>query len=589
MTLTLQGPPVQTPFLDTAKTYPAFPWMKWFQTVQQAVNANDFSGSGDLGAQINAAIANGIRNLQIPDGDYTVTTPIIINKPAFIQLGIGTITFQMPDQGTAKGAITISSDDVTIEGRGAGTVFTQPNGQNIQTAIFLGAHQNISFRKFKGDWNDVNLTNASGFYDFLRSSAGSADLMVYDCQFTRCGDRAIDFRGANRVWIVDNYFFKTGLFTLQLPSAGNSISVDVDGLVQSTDVWLVHNLVEEHGDSFAAAHALRVHIMGNTIRGAADFGNTPTPFESGIDATGNVDCEIIGNHLINVAGAQLSISNFPVGPTSYISRNQVVKGNTFTANTSAGGLPATDPRLTFATESAVGQAENIIINGNAFDGVRVSIESVKGFSINDNIFNDVLSSLASGVAISIDQDAVGGRGITADFSIQDNLFLSDNGSLTTTCFVNSRVTTPGQVIYNGNLQDSSVPNGFTSATPIPSANLIVDKILAEGPGLAVANVSISAGWGTGASVTAVEGNDTACRIVVTAGTSPSAFPTITVTYKQPFGIGPIPLCCRADTGSTPASGFSIEASTNSQLTLAFLDTPVAASLYAVHFHNIALG
>ncbi|HXO04863.1 MAG TPA: hypothetical protein VN884_04440 [Candidatus Sulfotelmatobacter sp.] len=557
-------------------------------------NTNNFVGGGT--STLDEALDNAIASLPASGGEVVVpdqsqslvpwilTHVVTINKPVHITFGIGTLTFAMADPGVSSGGIFIQSDNVVLEGQGPDTVFTQPNAQNIETCIFFSNHGNITIKNIKFDWNDTNLTNASGFYSCLRSSAGSHDLKVYDCQFTRGGDRAIDFRGANRVWIENNYFFSTGLFTLHAPSHGNSVSVDVDGLTQSTDVWLVNNLVEQQGDSFAAADSIRVHIINNTIRGAADFGNTPTSTESGIDATGNVDCEVSGNQLINVRGPQLGIQGEFISPTSYVPRNVSVTGNTFVANTTAGGLPATQPRVTAGMSGVTGQMTNIAFSNNVFDGVELLVDTVKALKVNDNIFCNVLFP-TSQIVIVLDQATTSGSGVMQDFSIQDNIFLTDNSSTQTAVFTTSNVTTPGKVSYFGNLQDANIPNGFTSALSINASNITASRIHTNGIPISNANVTFS-GWGSGASIAFVGGTDLAGIIDITAGTTPSANPTITLTFVGgTFGSNPVIVCSRSD-GSTPFGPFAVQTLSPTSVTFQANFTPSASGFYSVSFISI---
>jgi hypothetical protein len=533
-----------------------------YATIQAAINALPTAGG----------------TVVLPDNiNPTLTAVVSINKPVHLFLGANTITCTMTDPGQFTGAFNITSDNVEIEGVGPETLITQGNAANIECAIGINDSGNIRIHGVKVDWNDVNQTNAAGYYSCISSQAGSHDIRIYDCEFTRGGDRAIDIRGASRVWIERNSFYQTGLFTLHAPSAGNSVSVDLDVTMQSTDVWLSHNYVAQQGDAFAAAHGRRIHIIGNTIRGAADFGLTPTDVESGIDASGNVDCEVSGNHCINVRGPQLSVQGSLVGSTNYVPRNVRVENNTFVANTTAGGLPATEPRVVMGMYGCAGQAENIMFVGNSFDGVILQIDTTKYLSITDNIFCNVLYP-PSQIAIVLDQVTTAGHGIMADFSISNNIFLTDNATTQTTVYVTAAVTTPGQVLYTNNLQDSTIPNGFTSANPINFATLVnAKRIFGGGTAINTSNISFS-GWGSGASLYFAIGTDLAAQISIQPGSGPSAYPTVTYTFTDgTFTNQPIVVVCRAD-GDAPYGDWFVQSVSATQVVFQGNFTPGAGPM-----------
>src|SRR5581483_6794678 len=158
------------------------------------------------------------------------------------------------------GGILIASDNVAISGSRACTI-TQPNGQNIQTAIYVGAQHKLTFEGFTLDWNEENQSNAGGqYYTGIRSSgtvasacAGATDIMIREVKFTRGGNRAVDLRGVCRVWTLFNQFYKTGVNVASdaVSGRGNSLSIDVagnglGGYTPSYDTYCIGNQIDEH-------------------------------------------------------------------------------------------------------------------------------------------------------------------------------------------------------------------------------------------------------------------------------------------------------------------------------------------------------
>ena len=85
----------------------------------------------------------------------------------------------------------------------------------------------------------------------------------------------------------------------------------------------------------------------------------------------------------------------------------------------------------------------------------------------------------------------------------------------------------------------------------------------------------SSGWGAGSSVSTVDGGDTCFTFTITAAGTPSANPTITITFTSSFPYSPIAVTTRAG-GAQLGVGFSVVSSSTTTLVLQFDGTPVAA-------------
>jgi hypothetical protein len=94
------------------------------------------------------------------------------------------------------------------------------------------------------------------------------------------------------------------------------------------------------------------------------------------------------------------------------------------------------------------------------------------------------------------------------------------------------------------------------------------------------NIALS-GWGSGAAVSASSGYAQRMRFTVTAGTTPSANPTITTTFPASFPSAP--LCMAQQTGGTgtlePLTTSSAE--TTSTAAFQWNGTPTSTSTYIV--------
>jgi hypothetical protein len=95
--------------------------------------------------------------------------------------------------------------------------------------------------------------------------------------------------------------------------------------------------------------------------------------------------------------------------------------------------------------------------------------------------------------------------------------------------------------------------------------------------------SLSAGWGTTASVSAVSGTDQAFTVTIaSAGTGQAANPQVTLTFHDgTWSNAPVVVCARGnDSGSSPSTGFWESGSTSATtFVLQFIGTPLAGQSY----------
>ena len=105
-------------------------------------------------------------------------------------------------------------------------------------------------------------------------------------------------------------------------------------------------------------------------------------------------------------------------------------------------------------------------------------------------------------------------------------------------------------------------------------------------GAADAGVSLSSEWGT-APAFSMSGKDQAGRISIVTGSTPSASPTVTFTYKDgAWPTAPIPIVCRGDAIAPTTAYWSISTFGTTAFTVAFVGTPVASSTYWLYYHTM---
>jgi hypothetical protein len=117
----------------------------------------------------------------------------------------------------------------------------------------------------------------------------------------------------------------------------------------------------------------------------------------------------------------------------------------------------------------------------------------------------------------------------------------------------------------------------------PSLGVAAFKRLAssQGTALVAGDFALSAGWGSGAAVSAVTGTDQGFDLTVTAGTSPTANPTITLTFKDgTWTNAPILLIQqRGGTGAQPTAINYTPSATAPVIT--WIGTPVNTNTYII--------
>jgi hypothetical protein len=105
--------------------------------------------------------------------------------------------------------------------------------------------------------------------------------------------------------------------------------------------------------------------------------------------------------------------------------------------------------------------------------------------------------------------------------------------------------------------------------------------------LVAADAALSAGWGSGRSVAVVANSvDRHGHLDVTVGTSPSANPTVTVTFKRPFNSRPFVSASRGDAVTAQAGIWSVQSVTATQVVFIFLGTPVAAQVIGLEYETV---
>lgn len=255
----------------------------------------------------------------------------------------------------------------------------------------------------------------------------------------------------------------------------------------------------------------------------------------------------------------------------------------------------------FAGNSAFRQP--LFLGGVTYSGVRIS----------RNSFRDSLAEVTYRPAYFIDlyqSNASAGTGV----ELVDNSFLSTGSAMTGQLFMDNaggglvpylRGAIPNYVALTGTLQKfalgSQVVDPATGVLSTIQANqytwqtgLLTTPLLARlrrlsnvGSSLVVGDITI-VGWGAGAAVTSVAGSDMTARILVTAGTGPSALPTIAFTWKDGAWASAPTVLAQMTGGSGTLQLLYVSANT-ATVTITYNGTPVDTKTYLIELLTVGVG
>jgi len=125
------------------------------------------------------------------------------------------------------------------------------------------------------------------------------------------------------------------------------------------------------------------------------------------------------------------------------------------------------------------------------------------------------------------------------------------------------------------------------ATPIVNLSLPIYSSLgfATGTPLAFGNFLFS-GWGAGATISGISGTQMGCIFTMTAGTTPSVQPTVTLTFPGPFPRNPMTLAQMI--GGTGGIADISVAPVTTQVIFTYDDLPEAGKTYQIAAFTLGL-
>lgn len=317
----------------------------------------------DLGAAINkadTALGSAQGQIFVADGDWGVSTKIVLSSNRVLSFGKGTISSHVLDDMMISlgGTMGSFSSNIVIEGKGWSTILRE--NDNI-TNLFSFGYVVISVDS-RGDTGGQSGYGNYTFRDFqiLGRDTNTIDGTLY----------TIGIWNARDVKFERLYLNSTSCIGIVIGG-----SADATGGQYANRVWVTDCLFENVAQQpVAPINSANVHISGNTFKGGPRFGNgTFVDFETNTSAD-HVEDFTIDNNLFDCRGGMLTgeavfgigiLGNNPTTDDAWIGpgqiTNNVFMGRQYPPETATDTVQLSSPITLF-------YARDITVQGNTFRG-----------------------------------------------------------------------------------------------------------------------------------------------------------------------------------------------------------------------------
>ena len=180
-----------------------------------------------------------------------------------------------------------------------------------------------------------------------------------------------------------------------------------------------------------------------------------------------------------------------------------------------------------------------------------------------------------------------------------DIFSDDTGLITGNIWGNDQID-PSNTLYSVTFYDnfgnhlgpvlfSIVGASFNLNTATPTNNILPPILtsygFASGTAVSGANFATS-GWGTGATITNIQGYQGRCQVTMTAGTTPSISPTVTLTFPVAYPNAPLSIGIMTD-GSGVFTPLRVT-TTTTQAIFTYTSLPVATKTYILVLDTLGI-
>lgn len=506
-----------------------------------------------------------------------------------IKLLAGTYTFGNGAAGTKD--VLVNQNKITIEGEGrTNTIINRGYNPSSTSdgALFIvsATASNFSLKGVFIDNKKITYTNANNFGIYAQGSlangfmedveidnsithvyvfGGMNDYSITKCIFYNATNESVYMTStgsALRCNVSYNYIYGAGTFGIRSSGGGNSNTFEGNTIASQTTngIYTYACSNSKYNGNFITGGQQGIYVTTSSSYNTISFNTITACTAGGIVTTSSSEYNKITHNII------------------YSVTGDAISGNASGSST-ADMLEITDNALYTPTGKGIGLlavSKSIISRNKIYNAGGSGATNAIEISSNsdDNLISDN----------SIEDTAGTGKAISVADSTCDNNILQNNHFKGTgaTAINDSGTTTKLVNQYDGNtIVTTSFENRFKRVDASIGATALVNT-----------DIALS-GWGTGATVAVATGStDMAGTITITAGTTPSANPTATITWKDgafkdssASNLAPFMVASwnTSGTGTVAQVGVNTTATTG---VLTYFATPVNASTYAITWHTI---
>lgn len=495
------------------------------------------------------------------DGTFTLCNGTISTSNVKI-IGAGSLSGILQCSTNNQKVLTVSGNGVTIQGIKFKHITNSPISGGDGLVIAAGTtNVRVVDNEIDFAYNGLTLGNTSyGIYQGNYISGNNNDGVVLSSDGS---SQVMQWRALNNISLQnlgDGFDFTLG--------------ASVTGLQTTCGTWVGNTAYGNGGYGYKiSASAATTSGISDCFFDAGNFASFNNNSGFYLDAGPNGGRN---NHFLNgfselsgqsvntagFAGAALTPSNVGHGIEITSSCDPtiapIVSNFQFWENSYSGAISA----CTGTQFSEINAYKNgMAASANSYERAAVALRASQ-MSVLGGYFRDSGSKQINGVDISNSADK-----LTVQVNCETSIATCVQQTTTPT---NLTIILPGSISTTG----SFTTTGTAGTGTVRSTWLLGDQGTAQSSG----NIAIS-GWGSGAAVSAVTGYSQRTQFTITAGTSPSASPTIIVTFPDTAPVAPV---CYAvatggnDTISTLSTGTP---STTTSGTLTWVGTPTNTKTY----------
>jgi Pectate lyase superfamily protein len=360
--------------------------------------------------------------------------------------------------------------NLTLVGAGQNNTIIRSNGANVNSFVAGSNVSYVTVQNLQIDFADISSASATSAFGFYNSNF----VAIRNCKIIKFNKLGVAFNSCRKFWIQDNYIERT---TADLQGVNECILLTETGPQTSVYGWIQNNICINSGTIFQGSY---LFIDNNTISNwkyGAGIGIAQTTSTIYIIVSGNhifgsyagLDSDNLTNKGIECWGSGTRICNniihgasgpgiFVGGQNTILEGNVIYDNNTYTAETSSGGITLAYSNSTFNANSSV------IVGNRCYDSAGVSGTQQYGIVVGTNV---------SSAYIEVNNLDGNKLGQVLNQSTNTNSFIGTTYTASTTATL------------------GTIANGATATTNFTVANAVLGNIVSASCSVDLQGMTIS--------------------------------------------------------------------------------------------------